>query len=117
MIDTHLRTVRAAITRHQNLRARRNVGFPAGVRRAAVVYARQHRAAGASLHRIATDLGVATNTLDRWLRIDPEKKFRPVTVVRPAGATKPVLVLHGRGGVRVEGLDPEGVAAILRTLA
>lgn len=71
------------------------------------------------MHRIATDLGVATNTLDRWLKLDPEKKFRPVTVRAggPASATKPALVLHGPGGVRVEGLDAGGVAAILRALA
>ena len=116
MRDPHLRTVRAAIGRHQSQRVRRNIRFPDIVRRDALAYARQHRAAGATLHRIASDLGVATNTLDRWLKIDPEKKFRPVSVraTRPADGSKAALVLHGPGGVRVEGLDPEGVAAILR---
>ena len=119
MIDPHLRTLTAAIGRHQSQRHRRNIRFPASVRRDALAYARQQRAAGATLHRIASDLGVATNTLERWLKIDPEKKFRPVSVrgARPARGTKAALVLHGPGGVRVEGLDPEAVVAILRALA
>jgi predicted transcriptional regulator len=119
MIDPHLRTLTAAIVRHQSQRRRRNVRFPASVRRDALAYARRQRAAGATLQRIASDLGVATNTLDRWLKIEPEKKFRPVSVrgTRPANRAKAALVLHGPVGLRVEGLDPEAVAAILRALA
>jgi hypothetical protein len=32
-------------------------------------------------------------------------------------ASKPALVLHGSGGVRVEGLDPQSLATILRAIA
>ena len=119
MIESHLRTVRAAIGRHQSQRVRGNIRFPVNVRRDALVYARQRRAAGSTLNRIASDLGVATNTLQRWLKLDPGKKFRRVSVrgTRPAGVTKASLVLHGPAGVRVEGLDPQSVAAILRALA
>ena len=118
MIETHLRTVRAAIGRHQSQRARRNIRFPVNVRRDALAYARHRRASGSTLNRIASDLGVATNTLARWLKLDPDRKLRPVSVrhTRPADETKPLMVLHGPGGVRVEGLDPQSVAAILRAL-
>src|SRR5437867_13425310 len=106
MIDPHLRTLTAAIGRHQSQRRRRNVRFPVRVGRDALVSARQRRAAGATLHGTASDLGVATNTLDRWLKIDPKRKLLPVSVQRdrPAERPKRTLVLHGPGGVRVEGL-------------
>jgi len=119
MIDPHLRTVRAAIGRHQSQRTRRNIRFPESVRRDALAYARQQRVAGASLPRIASDLGLAANTVERWLKIAPKKKLLPVSVrdARPADKSKAALVLHAPGGVRVEGLDPQTLAAILRALS
>jgi len=119
MTDPHLVTLKAAIARHRRERASRNVRFPVAVRREAVAYARGRQPAGESLLRIASDLGVAMNTIDRWLQLEPKRKLRPISVDRADGtdASKPALVLHGPGGVRVEGLDPESVAAILRALA
>jgi hypothetical protein len=59
------------------------------------------------------------STIERWLRVAPARKLRPVVVHRSVatGTAKAALVLHGPGGVRVEGLDPQAVAAILRALA
>jgi transposase-like protein len=119
MTDTHLLRLKTAIARHRRERASRNVRFPAAVRREAVAHGRERRAAGASLLRIASELGVAMNTLERWLQLDQKMKLHPVSVQQEErrSALKSALVLHGPGGVRVEGLDPESVAAILRALA
>jgi transposase len=119
MTDPHLLTLKAAIARHRRERESRNVRFPETVRRDALAYARERKVAGASLLHVASELGLAMSTVERWLQLDPKRKLHPVSVqcAELTVTSKPALVLHGPGGVRVEGLDPESVAAILRALA
>lgn len=66
---------------------------------------------------VLRELGMRRETLAGWVAPPAPKetpRFVPVTVVEtPAGR----LVVHGPGGVRVEGLDVAGVAELLRRLA
>ena len=94
--------------------------YPSALRRVAVEYFRRRRAAGATLAAISRELGVKRHTLIGWTAA-PEAaaalpRFVPVSVVAETPATSRIIV-HGPGGVRVEGLDLAGVAELLRRLA
>lgn len=94
--------------------------YPPAARRLAVEYFRRQRAAGTSVEAISRGLGVKRHTLVGWT-VAPEPSaggptFVPVSVVADA-ATSSRIVVHGPGGVRIEGLDLAGVAELLRRLA
>ena len=73
----------------------------------------------------AEKLGINSATLYNWLRRPAPAHFLPVAVVaestelvaalEPAPGSQPVLIAPG--GYRVEGLDLEAVAELLRRLA
>ncbi len=101
------------------LAGRRGPGrrYPDELRRRGAAYLRARQAAGAPLSAILRELGVRRETLAGWAAPAAAKtrpRFVPVTVMEaPAGR----IVVHGPGGVRVEGLDLAGVADLLRRLA
>ncbi len=95
--------------------------YPARLRAAMAEYVRARVATGESPYSVAPALGIRPRLAYRLLqaaRKEPSPAvLRPVTVVaseevRPGG---PVVVVPG--GVRVEGLDLDGVAKLLRRLA
>ena len=103
------------------------VRYPAAFRAAALALARPRLSRGRSIACVARDLGLPSQALGRWLRRPPAAPeprprgvLRPVAVV-PAAATvsasptAPVLLT--RQGHRVEGLDRDGLIAVLRALA
>jgi hypothetical protein len=96
----------------------RAIRYPAGFRAAAVALARRQLRRGHAVERVAEAIGVATPTLARWLRRRPTLGLRPVAVISPPPATPPgsTTVLITPQGVRVEGLDPEGLVVVLRAL-
>ena len=78
-------------------------------------------AGGLTVPVVAERLGLNVSTLYNWLRQDEVGGFRTVTlvaeettVVAPAPCQ---AVLTSPGGYRVEGLDLEGVAELLRRLS
>jgi hypothetical protein len=84
------------------------------------VFARRRHRQGADVTAIAREVGVAPWTLALWLR-RPVARVRAVDVVPD---TVPALVERGIGpvlitprGFRVEGLDRDGLVALLRALA
>jgi transposase len=91
--------------------------YPADVRRRGAAYLRARQAAGAPLSAVVRELGVRRETLVGWaapLEAEPAPRFVPVAVIdAPAGR----IVVHGPGGVRVEGLDVPALADLLRRLA
>jgi transposase len=93
---------------------------PRELREALLEYMRGRREQRASLHTIADEVGVSDATLVRWskpVRENGNAKLLPVQVVRvPAGGAEGIVV-HGPGGVRVEGLDVCAVAELFRRLA
>jgi transposase len=91
------------------------------LRAQAVRYWEARKEQGASLAQAAQELGIAAKSLRQWSTSASEapEGFRPVEVVQdeasPARATT-ALVVHGPGGLRIEGLDVESLALLLRRL-
>ncbi len=91
--------------------------YPAEVRKLGAEYLRGRLAAGGSTSAAVRELGVRRHTLARWAVTaapEPRPRFVPVSVVEAAGGR---IVVHGPGGIRVEGLDVAGVAELLRRVA
>ena len=115
-----IRRLRAEAQRLAQDKPRSQVRYPEAFRRAAVTLARTGQGRGESVGRLARDIGVSEPTLTKWLRPAHGPGLRPVAVAvtsppePPAGAS-PVLMT--RTGVRVEGLDRDGLIAVLRALA
>jgi hypothetical protein len=89
--------------------------YPEALRQRVVAHVRDRRARGASLGLLANELGLAVPTLVRWS--GPRPAFRPVVVAPASPAAPGHLVVHGPGGLRVEGLTLEEAAELLRRLA
>jgi transposase-like protein len=99
------------------------VRYPAAFQAAAVGLARPRLRHGLSIARVARELGLPSQALGRWLRRLPTAsgprargRLRPVAVV-PAAAVVAAPVLFTSQGHRVEGLDRDGLIAVLRALA
>jgi transposase len=102
----------------------RTTPYPKELRDEAVDYARERREQGATWSLAARELGIGIDSLTNWARlagrgaVKPE--FRQVALKQgevAVGVTGSALVVHGPGGVRVEGLDVAGLAELLRRLA
>jgi transposase-like protein len=89
------------------------------LRRQAVEYCQGRVDEGESVRQVASALGVAAFSLQRWMRQARRRPaFQPVTVVptpRPA-ALGSLTVTVTADGVRVEGLDVDTTAHLLRLL-
>jgi hypothetical protein len=89
--------------------------YPAAVREQGAAYFAARRAAGAPESAVMRELGVRRATLLGWVgqaKAAQRPRFVPVSV----GETTGRIVVHGPGGVRVEGLDVAGVTDLFRRL-
>ncbi len=92
-------------------------------RREVLAIARERRALGVPIGRIAAEVGVKSRTLALWLRdrkvTVPKRQLRrvnvtpEVAVLSPGGSALTVSI----GAVRIEGLDVEGVVRLVQALA
>jgi len=102
-------------------RTGRAVRYSERLREDAVTFARQERSRGRSLSAIARDLGVAANNVARWVRSARSARFERVAVTRDVveerGATVSAVILTTASGHRVEGLNLEGLVAVIRALS
>ena len=102
-------------------KARKAARYSREFRTEVITVARKRRAEGLAVARIAGDLGIGTQTLTRWLRRLPRSPLRRIRVVAGSRPLAPVaatgLVLVAPGGFRVEGLDTDTVAQVLKSLA
>ena len=95
------------------------IRYPAAFRTTAVALARPRLASGVPFVRVALELGLSTKSLARWVRCRPTPRLRPVAVQpdpspsSPPGAGGVLVTPHG---FRVEGLDRDGLVAVLRAL-
>lgn len=107
-------------------RGPRPMPYPERCRRLALDYAEERLDQGATFRSISEDLGVAAQTLSDW-RDRYSDELRPVRVSAPepelgrepeAEASdetlSPVLVLAS--GARIEGLDVDGIIAVLKAV-
>ena len=88
--------------------------YPKGLLEQLVGYTVAKRREGLSIEAIGEDLGMSWRTLARWLGARTTARgFRRVEVVEARRAS---LVVHGPSGLRIEGLDIEGIAELVRRL-
>lgn len=112
-MDDRCRCLREAIERSRAGKSRWRC--PQGLRSEVVALARERRAAGEGLARIARDLGLSESGLSRWLRPSGDTGFREVRL-GPESSSSGDLVLVTPRGFRLEGLS-EGLALrLLREL-
>jgi transposase-like protein len=84
--------------------------------------ARERRELGVPVSRIAGELGVRGRTLSIWLRSAPKRRLRrvkvaPVAPVAETGVPSAPLLAVSSGAMRIEGLDLESVARLIRLLS
>jgi transposase len=98
--------------------ARRRCRYPNGLRQEALAFVDTARRGGMSFGDAAAALGVDRSVLSSWRTGPRAPAMRAVEVVAapvaPSGAS---IVVHGPGGIRVEGLDLAALAALMRSLS
>lgn len=113
--------VRAEIARRHQQGARGRV--PEALKAEVLECLRARRAQGATAEQVASELGLRHRLLERWAAEARPRDMRPAlagfhavqVVAEPAKALqRGGLVVHGPGGLRVEGLSLEQVAELLR---
>ena len=118
-MDQEVRRLRSEAARLAHGKVRSQVRYPRPFRRAAVALAHTRLGRGASVARLARELGVSVPTLTKWLRPSPPAVVRPVAVTAPPAADRDDVaraVLITPRGVRVEGLDRPTLVAVLQAL-
>ena len=98
--------------------ARSGVGraYPAELRERAAAFVERRRREGASEGEIGRELGISPMTFRRWVAPRSTSGFVLATVDAPRPA--PIqIVVHGPHGIRIEGLDVDGVVALLERLS
>ena len=93
--------------------------YPKALLEKLLSYTVARRRQGATLVEVAADVGLADQTLSRWLgekrrakRFDRvEVVTAPPAVATPAAST---IVVHGARGLRIEGLELAAVAELVR---
>jgi hypothetical protein len=119
-MDDRIRQLRVQARQLTHGKVPRAVRYPVAFRAAALAVARPRVGRGVAIARVARDLGVSTQCLGRWLRTRPgPAPLRRVAVAPEPEAPRPPfgLVLLTPQGHRVEGLDRDGLVAVLRALA
>ena len=119
------RRLRTQARRFENRRKPTATRYTDAFRAEVLPFAHKRISEGIPVSRIAGDLGLRPRTLILWLRASPAPKLRPVRVAReprPMPESKSAssdsrLVVVTAAGVRVEGLDVDGVVRLLRSLA
>lgn len=98
--------------------ARRNGRVPAQLQAAAVQYAAQRQSAGASLKEVGAELAMSVHTLSYWRARHahaPSTSLARVRIVDP-DAARDTVVVHGPGGLRIEGLSLDHVVELIARL-
>ncbi len=112
MSEREVERLRRDLERGSRRRERRR--YPRELRERAVAYAREARAMGASDGEIARTLGVNRHTFAKWDK-QLGGSFRSVELIQE---TTPVasesLVVVTPGGLRIEGLDLDAAAELIR---
>ena len=125
MLDS-ARRLRSQARRFENRRQPTGTRYSAAFRAEVAIHARGQVRAGVAVARIARDLGLRPKTLTLWMRDMPASKLRavrvehdarPVPAAATAAAAEQRVVVVTPSGVRVEGLDVDGVVQVLRLLA
>jgi len=95
--------------------------YPEAVKREVLAYLAERRKAGRGPATVAVELGIPKRSIKLWSeapRPTGTASFVAMTMAPVVSeAPAPRIVVHGPAGVRVEGLDVETLADLLRRLA
>jgi predicted transcriptional regulator len=95
---------------------RRGARIPEDLRREIATYARERRDDGVTLDAVADEIGVSAETIRRYVqRKRSSRELVRVEVIPDAMEVDALVVISPRG-YRVEGLDLERAARLLRLL-
>lgn len=116
-----LKEFRAAAAQHFAGGPRRGRCYPQALRDRAVQYAEMMSVRGVRAADVAKQLGVDPSTLWAWRRgaVRPQQAaLTRVHVVEPEALpfSETRVVVHARGGLRIEGLSVGDLAALIRQL-
>lgn len=119
------RLFREAAARANQGRDRTGWRYPPSLRRLAVEYCHSRREHRRPFREIAEALGVSTVTLGRWLekaRDDSVPRLREVVIeettpVPTSASLEAQLAVVTPSGLRIEGLDLNGVIELMRRLS
>ena len=120
MLDS-ARRLRLQRRQFSNRRKPTGTRYSPAFRAAVVAHAHSQVHAGVAIARIARELGLRPKTLTLWMRRRPASRLRAVRVARDPRPTpavseiRPVVVTVG--GLRIEGLDLDGIVRLMRSLA
>ena len=113
-MEEKLARIRAEVERCKAQGRRKR--YPGTVRSFAIEFGRRRVAAGKSIKSVADELGISDATLCKWLR-SKRSGFRPVKLKKAAAEREQRTVsLVTPSGYRLEGLDLESAARLLRRL-
>src|SRR3954469_7674559 len=88
--------------------------YPKGLLEKILSYTVARRRQGAQLLEVGEELGLSDKMLARWLSGRRKgQKFGRVEVVAPPARA---VIVHGPHGLRIEGLDIDGVAELVQRL-
>lgn len=125
MLDSAAR-LRSQARRFENRSKPTGTRYSSAFRAEVAVHARDQVRAGVAVARIARDLGLRPKTLTLWMRdtrvsklraVRVERDVRPIPSAAAVAADEQRVVMVTPSGVRVEGLDLDGIVHVLRLLA
>lgn len=94
--------------------------YPRALLEKMLSYTVARRRQGATLLAVGGELGMNWKTLARWLGERKAARFERVEISAPTPTVAPSMplpiVVHGPRGLRIEGLDVNSVAELLRRL-
>jgi len=90
--------------------------IPPELRRLIGRYAQRRIAEGASRVQIVSEVGVGDGAIVRALEGERAEALRPVRVVSQS-TSAPEVTVRGPAGLTIEGLDVEGLVALIRALS
>lgn len=111
-MDAKLLAFRKRAREENGRRARTRRRYSRELRLAAVLYLKRRKRAGATLHDVASELGVSGWSLSRWAR-DSEKRAGLVPVELSEREERTSLVLVTPRGYRIEGLSEDSLARMV----
>jgi transposase len=90
--------------------------YPPELRARVIAYAAALHRHGVTPKEIGDELGMDWRTLTRWLAEERDPGFAQVVVHDDGHKAAVRVVVHGPGGLRIEGLDLDALTELLRKL-
>jgi len=117
-LEKRTKELRQEVDRLGTRRRRRRL--PDTLRRAIVEHAVECHHVGIPWARVATGIGITEWTLSQWRKACSQLQqstFLPVAVIEPPQRPQATPTVYGPAGLRIEGLEFDGIVELIRRLA